>query len=144
MTIDESETDLDRNKSTSSEAIHELSEVTVPEKLEPHKIDLKNRGNSCFLNSILQALMGLPMFITDTSHLRCAVQSVSSSKDMKAVKVVSPFISLCHTQVSRTNDMAASIMIDMETLDGHKVQDTNKSVCSWTKENTSKIFTGEK
>ena len=129
MTINESETDLNRNKSTSSEAIHELSEVTVPEKLEPHTIDLKNRGNSCFLNTILQALMELPVFITDATNLRCAVQSVSSSMDMKAVKLVSPFTSLCHAQVSRTNDMAASIKTDMETLDGNKTQDANEFIC---------------
>ena len=140
MTINESETDLNRNKSTSSEAIHELSEVTVPEKLEPHKIDLKNRGNSCFLNSILQALMKLPMFITDATNLKRAVQSVSSSLDMKAVKLASPFTSLCPTQVSRTNYMAASGKTNMETMDGHKVQDAKKFLCRFMdelKENTS-------
>ena len=107
----------------------ESSEVTVPEKLEPHKIDLKNWGNTCFLHSILQALMGLPMFITDATNLRCTVQSVSSSLYMKDVKLVSPFTSLCPTQVSRTNYMAASGKTDMETMDGNKMQDVNKFLC---------------
>ena len=65
--------------------------------------------------------MELPMFITDATNLRCAVQSVSSSLYMKAVKVVSPFTSLCLAQVSRTIYMAASIKTDMETLDGNKM-----------------------
>ncbi len=153
LTIDEDETDLDRKKSASTEAIHESSEVAVPEKLEPHKIGLKNRGNTCYLNSTLQALLGLPMVVTDATNLRRAVQSVSSSVDMNAVKLVSPFTSLCHAQslgqVSRTNDMAASVKTDMETLDGqfagHKMQDANEFLCRFMdelKENTSKIFTG--
>ena len=56
-------------------------------------------------------------------------QSVSSSLYMKAVKVVSSFPSLCLAQVSRTNDMAASGKIDMETIDGNKVQDANQFLC---------------
>ena len=93
------------------------------------------------------------MVVTDATNLRRAVQSVSSSVDMNAVKLVTPFTSLCHAQslgqVSRTNDMAASVKTDMETLDGqfagNKMQDANEFLCRFMdelKENTSKIFTG--
>ena len=151
LTIDDSETDLDIKKSTSTEAINESSEVVIPEKLEPHMIGLKNRGNTCYLNSTLQALLGLPMVVTDATNLRRAVRSVSTV-NMEAVKLVSPFTSLClaqsQGQVSRTNDMAASVKTDMEALDGqfagHKMQDANEFLCRFMdelKENTGKIFT---
>ena len=152
MTIDDSETDLDRKKSASTEAINESSEVVIPEKLEPHMIGLKNRGNTCYLNSTLQALLGLPMVVTDATNLRRAVRSISTV-NMEAVKLVSPFTSLClaqaQGQVSMTNDMAASVKTDMEALDsqfaGHKMQDANEFLCRFMdelKENTGKIFTG--
>lgn len=152
LTIDDSETDLDRKKSASTEAINESSEVVIPEKLEPHMIGLKNRGNTCYLNSTLQALLGLPMVVTDATNLRRAVRSISTV-NMEAVKLVSPFTSLClaqaQGQVSMTNDMAASVKTDMEALDsqfaGHKMQDANEFLCRFMdelKENTGKIFTG--
>jgi uncharacterized UBP type Zn finger protein len=31
---------------------------------------MKNTGNSCYLNAILQALVGLPTFVVDLSSLR--------------------------------------------------------------------------
>ena len=51
---------------SSSEA--EAETVVVPTKLLPHKIGIQNRGNTCYLNSTVQALLGLPMLVTDAGQ----------------------------------------------------------------------------
>ena len=42
--------------------------LTLPAKLEPHLIGIQNRGNTCYLNSTVQALLGLPMLVTDAGQ----------------------------------------------------------------------------
>ena len=50
--------------SSEAEAVVEV----VPAKLLPHKIGIQNRGNTCYLNSTVQALLGLPMLVTDAGQ----------------------------------------------------------------------------
>ena len=49
----------------------EAEAVVVPARLLPHKIGIQNRGNTCYLNSTVQALLGLPMLVTDAGQ--CSV-----------------------------------------------------------------------
>ena len=129
-------------------SISEPLKVTVPEYFEAHKIGLENRGMTCYLNSTLQALLGLPMLVTDAINLGRAVQSLS----LETIKLVSSFTSLCLAQskglAAMTNEMAASVKTDMGCLDeqftGNEMQDANEFLGRFLdglKENTRKIFT---
>ena len=94
------------------------AESSLPEKLEPHKVGLKNRGNTCYLNSTVQALLGLPMVVTDATNLKHAVMKRNINTDN--TKLVLPFTSLCWSQsqgdVIKTNDMAKEVKQDMEQV----------------------------
>ena len=94
------------------------AESSLPEKLEPHKVGLKNRGNTCYLNSTVQALLGLPMVVTDATNLKHAVMKRNINTDN--TKLVLPFTSLYWSQsqgdVIKTNDMAKEVKQDMEQV----------------------------
>jgi len=89
VTIDDAETDSDIKKTDSAS----LGVDAAASQLVPHKIGLQNRGNTCYLNSTLQALLGLPMLVTDATNLKHAVQKMRVN--MEATKLVEPFTSLC-------------------------------------------------
>ena len=56
---------------------------------------LLNTGNSCFLNSCLQGLLGLPSFVTDMDNFLGAVQKLSLSiEDKVLLQTFMSFISL--------------------------------------------------
>ena len=146
------ENDLENNQGrknpVSNEEMSTTLEVAVPEKLQPHKIGLKNTGMTCYLNSSLQALLGLPMVVTDAINLGLAMKSLS----VKNIKLVSSFTSLCiaHSkgQAATTNEMAAKVKTDMESLDskfvGNSMQDANEFLGPFLDglmENIWKIFT---
>jgi len=147
ITIDDNETDGESKKEDGNN--EKTLEVTLPAKLEPHKIGLQNRGNTCYLNSTVQALLGLPMVVTDATNLKHAVQKMNIS--MENTKLVLPFASLCQAQslgdVTRTNSKAVEVKTDMEQLDnqfaGHKMQDANEFLCRFMdelRENIGKMY----
>jgi len=129
---------------------NQANEVAVPEKfLEPHQVGLQNRGNTCYLNSTVQALLGLPMLVTDATNLKHAVNKLSVNMDN--TKLVLPFTSLCQAQaqgdVTKTNQKAVEVKSDMEQLDsqfaGHKMQDANEFLCRFMdelRENIGKVL----
>ena len=97
-------------------------------------------GSICYLNSTVQALLGLPMPVTDATNVKHAVQKKNTS--MENTKLVLPFASLCQAQsqgdVARTNVKAVEVKTDMEQLDnqfaGHKMQDANEFLCRFMDE----------
>ena len=70
----------EKEKTEAASSSSEAEAVVVPTKLLPHKIGIQNRGNTCYLNSTVQALLGLPMLVTDagqfSSFLRSQVQGI--------------------------------------------------------------------
>ena len=74
VSIHESSLKYERQKKTEGKKMHNDKErvkkrgLTLPAKLEPHLIGIQNRGNTCYLNSTVQALLGLPMLVTDAGQ----------------------------------------------------------------------------
>ena len=74
VSIHESSLKYERQKRTEGKKMHNDKErvkkrgLTLPAKLEPHLIGIQNRGNTCYLNSTVQALLGLPMLVTDAGQ----------------------------------------------------------------------------
>jgi len=127
----------------------EKKEDSLPAKLEPHKIGIQNKGNTCYLNSTVQALLGLPMLVTDAVNLKFSIEKLALSTE--GSRLVTPFTSICLAQsrgeVARTNANAMRLKKDMEQLDsqfaGNKMQDANEFLCRFLdemKENVTKIF----
>jgi len=117
-----------------------ILEVALPEKLDPHKIGFQNRGNTCYLNASLQALLGLPMVVTDATNIKYAVAKLAPKID--ASRLVLPFTSLCLAQsrgeVARANRRVQDLKSDMELVDsqfaGNKMQDANEFLCRFMDE----------
>ena len=139
------QTESTSNTNSSSEA----EAVVVPTQLLPHKIGIQNRGNTCYLNSTVQALLGLPMLVTDAVNLKFALEKLEVSTEVS--RLVAPFTAICQAQtradVARTNVNAMRLKRDMEQLDsqfaGNKMQDANEFLCRFLdelKENVGKIF----
>ena len=129
-------------------------EVKTPAKAtaggsSTHKIGIQNRGNTCYLNSTVQALLGLPMLVTDAVNLKFALEKLEVSTEVS--RLVAPFTAICQAQtradVARTNVNAMRLKRDMEQLDsqfaGNKMQDANEFLCRFLdelKENIGKIY----
>jgi len=140
---------IDKDSETGKEEIIDLEppgptenilEVALPEKLEPHSIGFQNRGNTCYLNASLQALLGLPMVVTDATNIKYAVTRIASK--IESTRLVLPFTSLCIAQaqgeVGRANRRVQDLKSDMELVDsqfaGNKMQDANEFLCRFMDE----------
>lgn len=119
---------------------NDVKEASIPQKLSPHKIGFQNRGNTCYLNASLQALLGLPMVVADATNIKFAVAKLSPKVDTS--RLVLPFASLCHAQsngeVQRANRRVQDLKYDMESVDsqfaGNKMQDANEFLCRFLDE----------
>ena len=65
----------EKQKAEPASSSSEAEAVVVPAKLLPHKIGIQNRGNTCYLNSTVQALLGLPMLVTDAGQFSASLTS---------------------------------------------------------------------
>jgi len=147
----DSESDKEKLIDLEPEPTQSILEVALPEKLDPHKIGFQNRGNTCYLNASLQALLGLPMVVTDATNIKYAMAKLAPKIDSS--RLVLPFTSLCLAQargeVARANRRVQDLKSDMELVDtqfaGNKMQDANEFLCRFMdelKENIEKLYDG--
>ena len=68
VTAQDSTEEGEKEKEKTEPASSSEAEAVVVAKLLPHKIGIQNRGNTCYLNSTVQALLGLPMLVTDAGQ----------------------------------------------------------------------------
>ncbi|KAB7505017.1 Ubiquitin carboxyl-terminal hydrolase 37 [Armadillidium nasatum] len=99
------------------EASHTAS--TCSEKL-PHMVGFPNFGNTCYLNAVLQTLVGLPSFISDLSYAVDTLSIPSSSLCQSLWNVV----------VARISSFGQTLKENVEKIDGSfsgfKMQDANE------------------
>jgi len=145
----DSESDKDKLIDLEPEPTQNILEVALPDKLDPHKIGFQNRGNTCYLNASLQALLGLPMVVTDATNIKYAMAKLAPKIDSS--RLVLPFTSLCLAQtrgeVARANRRVQDLKSDMELVDtqfaGNKMQDANEFLCRFMdelKENIEHLY----
>eukprot|EP00090_Calanus_glacialis_P004771 TRINITY_DN13579_c0_g1_i1.p1 TRINITY_DN13579_c0_g1~~TRINITY_DN13579_c0_g1_i1.p1 ORF type:complete len:874 (-),score=172.79 TRINITY_DN13579_c0_g1_i1:269-2890(-) len=141
ITVDkDSESDKEKIIDLEPGPTQNILEVALPEKLDPHKIGFQNRGNTCYLNASLQALLGLPMVVTDATNIKYAVAKLAPK--IESSRLVLPFTSLCLAQsrgeVGRANRRVVDLKSDMELVDnqfaGNKMQDANEFLCRFMDE----------
>ena len=96
---------------------------------DPVIIGLINTGNSCFLNSSLQGLLGLPSFVMDMENFQGAVQKLSLSIEDKVLLQTFLSFILAHStdKSEETNLLVKDIKKDFAKLEpkfeGQKMQD---------------------
>jgi len=110
------------------------TELGLPASLPPHRIGLQNRGNTCYLNASVQALLGLPMVARLAGQTVMPHQETGHPQPAPDTKLVLPFTRLVVAQQvgdpARASQLAAQLKLEMEEVDsqfqGNKQQDASE------------------
>jgi len=124
----------------------------VPKILEPHLIGFQNHGNTCYLNASLQALLGLPMMVTDAINLKYAVDLRKGSAEKPVKKdMMEIFLQIARARENKDFDKVTRkidlLKTELEHIDkqfiGNKMQDANEflsRLMDSMKDNVDQLF----
>ncbi|XP_023327766.1 ubiquitin carboxyl-terminal hydrolase 37 [Eurytemora carolleeae] len=79
-------------------------EDRIPDILPPHLIGLQNFGNTCYLNSVLQVLLGLPTFTSNMLNLGPMLKNYGSSDERKPFYFIISLIYLINVKEIKVFD----------------------------------------
>jgi len=129
---------MSTNKGNGGDSNIDLTFTPSPPKVlkiqEPHLIGFRNRGNTCYLNASLQALLGLPMMVTDAVNLKYAVDRKGSPEKPVKPDMIDIFLQIAKARENKDFDKVTRnidlLKTELEQIDkqfiGSKMQDANE------------------